>query len=412
MTAAQGSAGGVASTQRSAGSYLKVLPALAIISSFGGAAAGYCALRLSVPFTLGPLEPMVIWGAALVFAALLATCFLVIPVAGRPSVDAISVFGFCSFGFLSVLLSAVLAWDFVRLATAGLRRLGLDLGLLLPEALTGAGAQRWIAAVLLVGAVCVTLAALLNARRPAVVRGLKIPVAGLPPGLVGLKILQLSDIHIGPGIGRVRIEQIVAQCEGLGADLIAVTGDIADGQAARLREASQPLGRLAAPLGVWFVTGNHDYYSGIDPWCARMAELGMEVLINESRTLDHKDARLQIAGVTDPSGALLKAGHRPQLEAARGEGTADFRLLLAHQPGCAPAAAKLGFDLQLSGHTHGGQYFPFNFLIHLAQRYVAGLYRIGAMQLYVHRGTTWWGPPMRLGSRHEIVVLELVSGAD
>jgi predicted MPP superfamily phosphohydrolase len=408
VTAAQLPLTEAAPAQRDGGSYLKVLPALLIISAFGGAAAGYCALRLAGPFALGPLEPVVVWGASLLFAALLATCFLVIPIAGRPSVDAVSVFGFSSFGFLSVLLVAVLAWDIVRLALAGLSHLGVGL----PGVLVGSAPQRWIAMALLGGALCVTVAALLNARRPAAVRVLQVRCGGLPPELAGLKILQLSDIHIGPGIGLRRIEQIVAQSEGLGADLIAVTGDIADGSASRLRQASAPLGRLTAPLGVWFVTGNHDYYSGVDPWCARMAELGMEVLINESRVLDHKGARLQVAGVTDPSGALLKAGHRPQLEAARGEAPADFRLLLAHQPNCAPAAAKLGFDLQLSGHTHGGQYFPFNFLIRLGQRYVAGLYRIGAMQLFVHRGTTWWGPPMRLGSRHEIVLLELESGAD
>ena len=119
------------------------------------------------------------------------------------------------------------------------------------------------------------------------------------------------------------------------------------------------------------------------------------------------DDRIRISGVTDPSGGYFKEGHAPELVRARGESPPPCNLLLAHQPKCARQAARLGFSLQLSGHTHGGQYFPFNLLIHATMRHVAGLYRVQDMPLFVHRGTTWWGPPMRLGSPHEVAVLTL-----
>jgi len=388
-------------------SYLKLLPALTVMCSLGGGAAGYCAYRVTQPLGLGALQLPLVLAASCVFGVLLAACFLLMPLSGHRGVNRLQVLGFGAFGFVSVLLVGVASWELLRLLSAGLRLLWGPSDWLLPWTIEGAMSHLWLARLVLGGALLVTLWALLNALRPALLCEVDVEAPGMPEALRDFTILQLSDIHIGPGIGENRLRQIVAQCADYEVDLIAVTGDLADGDARRLRAASEPLSRLSARHGVWFVTGNHDYYSGVDPWCARAAELGMEVLLNESRVLEHEGARLLVAGVTDPSGGMFANDHHPQLERARGEALVDFSLLLAHQPNCAPAAAKLGFDLQLSGHTHGGQYFPFTLFIHGVQRYVAGLYRVGKMALYVHRGTTWWGPPMRLGSRHEIALLRL-----
>jgi predicted MPP superfamily phosphohydrolase len=388
-------------------SYLKLLPALTVMCSVGGGAAAYCAHRLTEPLGLGALQLQLVLVVAGVFGLLLAACFLLTPLSGQKGVNRLQVVGFVAFGFVSVLLAGVASWDALRLLSGGLRLVLGPSDWLLPWSLEGSSLHFWIAHVVLGGALFATVWSLLNALRPACLSEVDVEVAGLPDALRGFTILQLSDIHIGPGIGHSRLSQIVAQCADYEVDLIAVTGDLADGDALRLRADSEPLSRLSARHGVWFVTGNHDYYSGVDPWCARASELGMEVLLNDSRVVEQGGARLLVAGVTDRSGGMFVKDHHPQLERARGTASVDFSLLLAHQPNCAPAAAALGFDLQLSGHTHGGQYFPFTLFIHGVQRYVAGLYRVGKMALYVHRGTTWWGPPMRLGSRHEIALIRL-----
>jgi len=299
------------------------------------------------------------------------------------------------FGLLSVSLV------FVLIAEGGLAILTWS-GVVLEKVVQD---WAWLGALALsVGSVCF---AVLNARRAARVQKLEVKLESLPPEFEGYRIVQISDVHIGPGVGRSRVASIVEQCNALEADLLALTGDLADGPADELRTASEPLAGLVAQDGVVFVTGNHDYYSRVDPWCARARELGMKVLLNEHFDLQRGEARIRIGGVTDPSGGLFREGHAPELRRALGDDAPDCSILLAHQPKCAREAAGLGYALQISGHTHGGQYFPFNLLIFLTMPFVAGLYRIKGMQLFVHRGTTWWGPPMRLGSPHEVVQLTL-----
>jgi predicted MPP superfamily phosphohydrolase len=383
---------------------------LAVLAALCSGIAGYSALRLTEPFALGGLQPLVVVGCALTFGLVALGTVLLVPLTGHRVVDALQVLGFALLGFLSVTATVVATWECLGLLAAGLRSAGLSDSLLLGWETEGSAVKQWIAGGILTGSTTATLVSLSTASRPARINRVEVPISGLNPALVGMRIVQISDIHIGPGIGQRRIAQVVAQCNELDADLIALTGDLADGNADRLRNSAAPLAGLQARHGVWFVTGNHEYYSGVDPWCALVQELGMQVLINESKYVSFRGLRLQVAGVTDPTGGMFKKGHRPELERARGKDDADFRLLLAHQPACAPSAAALGFDLQLSGHTHGGQYFPFTLLVHLVQRFVAGLYRTGGMTLYVHRGTTWWGPPMRLGSRHEVALLELTQG--
>src|SRR5690606_38881361 len=231
---------------------------------------------------------------------------------------------------------------------------------------------------------------------------------GLPSELAGLTIAQLTDIHVGPTIGRAFIEDLVRRTNALEPDVIAITGDLVDGSVAELGEAVRPLGELRARHGVFFVTGNHEYYSGADEWIAFLESIGIRVLRNERVTIEHEGAAIDIAGVDDWEAKQFGNGHGRDLRKAL-EGRAPERkvVLLAHQPKQIDEAAELGVDLQLSGHTHGGQIVPFNFLVRLQQPYVAGLHDHGPTKLYVSPGTGYWGPPMRLGVAAEITRIEL-----
>jgi predicted MPP superfamily phosphohydrolase len=187
--------------------------------------------------------------------------------------------------------------------------------------------------------------------------------------------------------------------------LIALTGDVADGFPPALRHDVAPLAALHAPLGKYFVTGNHEYYWDAASWVRELEHLGFSALVNAHRLLRRGAARLLLAGVTDLSASGQVVGHASDPAAAvAGAPESDVRVLLAHQPKSAFAAHAVGFDLQLSGHTHGGQYFPFNLLVRLFQPFVAGLHRLEAMWLYVSRGTGYWGPPLRLGAPGEITL--------
>ena len=251
------------------------------------------------------------------------------------------------------------------------------------------------------GAAFLTLLGIVLARRPRVVR-VTVPIADLPSDLAGFRILQLSDLHIGPTIRRPFVDAVVDRANALRPDLVAVTGDVADGLVPELREHVAPLGRLQAPHGAYFVTGNHEYYWDVRGWTRELERLGIAVLSNEHRVVVRGAGRLLVAGVTDLSAASDPAA------AVAGAPPSDVRVLLAHQPRSAFAAQAAGYDLQLSGHTHGGQYFPFNLLVRLFQPFVAGLHRLESMWLYVSRGTGYWGPPLRLCAPAEITLLELV----
>ena len=256
----------------------------------------------------------------------------------------------------------------------------------------------------------ITLAGLAIAvRKPRVVR-IDIPVADLPTALHGFSIAQISDVHVGSTIKRGFVETIVALVNDLEADLIAVTGDLVDGSVQQLSAHTAPLAGLAARHGAYFVTGNHEYYSGERAWTAEITRLGLQVLKNRHVVLEHNGATLVLAGVTDLGARHFNPSeHSDPIAALRGApADAGVKILLAHQPGTAAAAARAGFDLQISGHTHGGQFWPWNLFVHFFQPFTAGLYRLKSLWLYVNRGTGYWGPPNRFGVPSEITHIRLI----
>jgi predicted MPP superfamily phosphohydrolase len=208
--------------------------------------------------------------------------------------------------------------------------------------------------------------------------------------------------------GRRFAADLVTRIEALAPDLIAVTGDLVDGPVAKLTDEVAPFAGLRARDGVWFVTGNHDHYSGAEPWVERLRALGLRVLRNEHVTLGDGGARFDLAGVEDHHARLVSEGWAEDLPAAlEGRDASRPVVLLAHDPSTFKQASRLGVDLQLSGHTHGGQIWPFSLLVRLAVPFLAGLYERGNSKLYVSRGTGFWGPPMRLLAPAEVTEIVL-----
>ena len=376
---------------------LRVLVFFLVVAVFLGGPHLLIAWRLAVPFE--PATRRLIWGALLANLVLMPTLVVlgnVLPESLPARLAALA--GFVLMGVFSLLLAVVLVSEAGRLLASLLgvsfdadRRRLLSLGSL---AATGA----------------LSGAALLGARRALAVKPVEVPVAGLAPDLDGLRIVQLTDIHIGPTIKGDFLRDVVAQTNALEPDIIAITGDLVDGSVARLGAHVACLADLRARLGVYFVTGNHEYYSGADAWVEELRRLGITVLLNEHRLLQRGAGRILLAGVTDAEAGSRLPGHASDpARALAGAPDSDLRVLLAHQPRTLleTLAAGLKVDLQLSGHTHGGQYFPGTALIYLAQPFVRGLERVEDAWIYVSCGTGYWGPPFRLGAPAEITRLVL-----
>jgi predicted MPP superfamily phosphohydrolase len=268
----------------------------------------------------------------------------------------------------------------------------------------------WSAQAVPLLAALVTLIGLINARRPARVVTVTVPLGKLSALLNGFTLVQLSDLHVGPTIKAGYVRAIVERVNQLNADLVVITGDVVDGSVAQLLADTAPLADLRARHGVCLVTGNHEYYSGATEWVEAFRGLGLRPLLNEHVVIDHDGAQLLVAGVTDYSAHVFDPAQQSDpIKALAGSPVGLPRVLLAHQPRTAPAAASAGFDLQLSGHTHGGQFWPWNLLVFLQQPYTAGLHRLGDLWVYTSRGTGYWGPPKRFGAPSEITCVRLVS---
>ncbi|EDY53218.1 integral membrane protein [Streptomyces clavuligerus] len=232
-----------------------------------------------------------------------------------------------------------------------------------------------------------------------------VPLAKLPRSAHGLRIAVVSDIHIGPILGRAHTQRIVDTINAAQPDLVAVVGDMVDGTVADLGPAAEPLAQLRARHGSFFVTGNHEYFSGAEQWVEHVRELGLKPLENERVEIA---GGFDLAGVNDVEGE--STGQGPDFARALGDrDRSRAAVLLAHQPVVIHDAVEHGVDLQLSGHTHGGQLWPGNYLAELANPTVAGLERYGDTQLYVSRGAGAWGPPVRVGAESDITIVQLAS---
>jgi len=334
---------------------------------------------------------------------------------GGPLARALPWFAFAWLGTVFLLFAALLVVDLVRLLAS--------IGQALRAWLAGAGdppldpeRRRFVARAAAVTAVTVVGAAagvgVRRAAGPAEIVEVPVRLPRLPRGLDGLTLVQISDLHVGPTIRQKEVDRVVAQANGLRPDAVVITGDLVDGSVGDLGPIVEGLARLEARHGVHFVTGNHEYYSGAEAWERELRRLGIRVLRNERVSIGDAGASFDLAGVDDWHAGRFGHGHGYDLQRAlAGRDPERSLVLLAHQPLGVEQAVAGGVELQLSGHTHGGQIFPFNLAVGAAFRYLRGLYEVdGGGSVYVSKGTGYWGPPMRLGAPPEITRITLVAG--
>ncbi|AKT43951.1 metallophosphoesterase [Chondromyces crocatus] len=350
-----------------------------------------------------PLRRVLTW----VFVALATSVpvgLMLMQRAPRPIGGVIAAVVYGWVGLTIVLFFLLVTMEFIRLGAHAVSALGgapfnQERRTFLGRMLAGA------AGVLGVG---LGAAGLASALGEVAVRPVQVRLRKLPGSLSGFRIVQLTDIHVGPTIGRAWLEGIVERVNALKPDLVAITGDLVDGKVEDLRDEVAPLAKLQAKYGVFFVTGNHEYYSGADEWIAELGRLGVRVLRNERVSIGEGDESFDLVGVDDWTAKRFGNGHGPDLERAlAGRDPSREVVLLAHQPKQVVQAAAMGVGLQLSGHTHGGQIFPWGYFVRLDQPHLEGLERRGETQIYVSRGTGYWGPPMRVGAPPEISLVEL-----
>jgi len=359
----------------------------------------YVGWRLISALAVGPLSACAGVALWVGFCVLILLSMPIRSMRDRKRADKLAWISFVAMGFFSSLFVLTLLRDVLLLMTH----------LLAPAqqaAAWTAPSARWTLAI----ALLVTLAGLVIARRRPRIVDIEIPVMALPEALRGFSIAQISDMHVGPTIKRGFVKAIVDRVNRLNADLIAVTGDLVDGSVQQLSAHTAPLAGLTARHGVYFVTGNHEYYSGERAWTDEIRRLGLRVLKNEHVVVKHNGASLVLAGVTDFGAHHFDPAQQSDPVAAlRGAPSdAGAKILLAHQPSSAAAAAGAGFDVQISGHTHGGQFWPWNLFVRFFQPFTAGLHRLKNLRVYVSRGTGYWGPPNRFGVPSEITRIRLV----
>jgi predicted MPP superfamily phosphohydrolase len=381
---------------------------------------GYTGWRLIFPAKLSTSRKAMSWSILIFFLLVAPTpiVFLANGVEGK-WLDLLAWLGYLSLGFFSLVFSSLIARDLILLAWNGSKK---SITLVrenfkpkfVPNEPVNRERRRFLVQSTNLGIIGISGVmagyGLYEARRRADIEEIVVPIPHLPSDLEGFRIAQFTDIHVGPTVKRDYVQTIAEQVNGLEADVIAFTGDLVDGSVHSLRDDVAPLKDLYAPYGTFFITGNHEYYSGAKPWIEEAERLGFAVLLNEHRVLQRNAGRIILAGVTDYGAGQFISSQASDPEAALSNAPpAHVRILLAHQPRSIFAASKAGFDLQISGHTHGGQFIPWNFFVTLGQPYVKGLHKFNNTWIYVSRGTGYWGPPLRLGVPPEITVIKLIA---
>ena len=310
-------------------------------------------------------------------------------------------------GSIFYLVVLLLGADVVRLLLWLAGKIGWG-GWLLADPHHQVRFARVVALVVLAVTLVIDVVALVTAWLPPRLRRFEVQLPGLGRALAGTRVVQLTDLHLGTTLGREYLEEVVERVAALEPDLVVLTGDAVDGLAGRRAYMVQPLARLHPPLGKYFVTGNHEFYSDWLAWRPVFEKLGFELLDNRCRTISRGDASLRLAGVYDFDGGRFDPAWRPDLDRALAgcPGTGPL-LLLSHQARIVEAAAARGVDLVLAGHSHGGQIWPWSYLVLMQQPVIAGLHRFGSTWLYVSQGTGFWGPPLRFLTRSEITLIVL-----
>ena len=368
---------------------------------------GYVAWKV-IP-TLGLSTSHTIIGYILVFfLSILPILPILLRYSGKETriIDQISLFGYTSLGFFVLSFLILLFKDLFGHAInfAGY--------LMQSEDTIDDSKREFLKKSLTVGAIGIsglgTAYGFYSSRKGPSIISQDIFIESLPDEFENFTIAQISDLHVGPTIKIDYVDDVLTKIGHANPDLIAVTGDLVDGSVKHLSKDLQPFKDMVANHGTFFVTGNHEYYSGVDSWLDETDRLGMTNLINESRLISKQGRQIAIAGITDFRAHQIKSSHRSNpKKAIESIDQGMTKIMLAHQPNSIHSVHDAGVDLQLSGHTHGGQFWPFNYPTKLANAYLAGHYDHDGTQIYVNRGTGYWGPPLRIGIPAEISLIRL-----
>lgn len=349
----------------------------------------YAGRPLLIGAAVAGIAPAIAWSALVALAALPLLSWF------RRDSTLTSWAGYAILAIFSTLLTLVFIGDIVRVLYA------LANWMFAAEAWPLLDPRR-LALTILGATAALSLVGLAQARCPRI-RNVRIAIDNLPDDLDGYRIVQWSDVHVGPTIRRGFVQALVERTNALRPDAVAITGDFVDSDAAAFGSEIEPIRDLRTRDGVFYVTGNHEYYWSPEKWLALLASHGVTFLQNDHKVV--ANGNVVFAGITDPVG---RGTHKQDPDRALANAPRNaVKVLLSHRPQASDDANRLDVDLQLSGHTHGGQFFPFNLVIRKFQPLVAGLHRVGKTWVYVNRGTGYWGPPSRLAVGGEITVLEL-----
>ncbi len=377
----------------------------------------YIGRRLIKPANLTKRHKWIVWSFIAITPLTQPFSFLLRQTSTNPAVAAVfSWISYVGFGFFSLVLVGLVIRDLVLAGNIIYHKIANYINKKQNKSVRNFDPEKRIFMLNATNAGVIGAAALLTsygiyeARRNPILEKINVSLPSMNKDSGEFKIAQFTDIHAGYTIRRGFIQSAVEQLNNLGADTIVFTGDMVDGNVNNLRQDVEPLKDLYAPHGVYFVTGNHEYYSGVEAWIDEMDRLGFTVLLNDHKIITYNNTRIKIAGVTDYRADTIIPGHKSDPKKAIGSRSdVDINILLAHQPKSIYEASDAGFDVQISGHTHGGQYLPWSFLVTLDQPFVKGLHKYKDTWIYVNRGTGYWGPPVRIGIPSEVTLLTLTS---
>lgn len=391
-----------------------MLPILFIIISLMILSSGYfyVGYRLISSANFNSPVNLILWTILVILLLSLYLPFILSRVGFNSKVlDYASWVGYIGLGFISFLIILLLIKDIVIFSGFIYQKITLLISKSEIQQVANPGRRQFLMNVFNIGIVgaasTLTTYGVYQATKKPYIKRVFIPIKNFNEKLKDFTIVQVSDLHVGPTIKRKYVMEIVDEILKINPDVFVFTGDLVDGSVENLKWEVEPLKEIKPKYGKFFITGNHEYYSGAKEWMKEAENLGFTVLHNENRVVNYNGNEILFAGVPDVQGIQFYKDHfSDPKKAIAGSNESSIKILLAHQPKSLYKAVEAGFDIQLSGHTHGGQFIPWNFLAKIGQPFIKGLNKFENTWIYISNGTGYWGPPLRIGAQSEITLIK------